>query len=267
MMKTAKLGTVLLVLALLAGCASTSSTKPVRSEFEDIPIPRGLEFRTGDSTIIQSPTVKAARLVYRGRLEIQSLATARDSGCGGPPRMRDPVAPRVERGGAVDRVEQEALVRLGRLGPEGLAVAEVEANGRELEVRPGRLRGDGERHALVGLDADRERVRLHARRIPLEDQVRRPVEADRDLAHALLHALARAEAKGNARPAQVVHDEPDGRVGLAPGIGGDALLLPVAGDRLALAAPPPPLPTPRAPPHAPALARAAPPTDPVLLAS
>src|SRR5260370_13373523 len=76
MMKTAKLGTVLLVLALLAGCASTSSTKPVRSEFEDIPIPRGLEFRTGDSTIIESPTVKAARLVYRGRLEIQSLATA-----------------------------------------------------------------------------------------------------------------------------------------------------------------------------------------------
>src|SRR5258708_17900000 len=76
MMKTAKLGTVRLVLALLAGCASTSSTKHVRSEFEDIPITRGLEFRTGDSTIIESQTVKAARLVYRGRLEIQSLATA-----------------------------------------------------------------------------------------------------------------------------------------------------------------------------------------------
>src|SRR5260370_38729710 len=76
MVKNATLGTVVLVLALVAGCASTSSTKPVRSEFEDIPIPRGLEFRTGDSTIIESPTVKAARLVYRGRLEIQSLATA-----------------------------------------------------------------------------------------------------------------------------------------------------------------------------------------------
>src|SRR5260370_16236511 len=76
MMKAASLGSVLLVVAVLAGCASTSSTKPVRSEFEDIPIPRGLEFRTGDSTIIESPTVKAARLVYRGRLEIQSLATA-----------------------------------------------------------------------------------------------------------------------------------------------------------------------------------------------
>lgn len=69
-----KLGAAVLVLALLSGCASAN--KPVRSEFEDIPVPKGLEFRTGDSTIIESPTVKAARLVYRGRLEIQSLATA-----------------------------------------------------------------------------------------------------------------------------------------------------------------------------------------------
>ncbi len=60
---------------LLAACAS-APPKAVRSEFEDIPVPKGLEYRTGKSTIIESPTVKAARLVYRGRLEMASLTVA-----------------------------------------------------------------------------------------------------------------------------------------------------------------------------------------------
>ena len=64
-----------LVLALTAGCATTSS-RPVRSEFEDIPVPKGLSYQPSKSTIIESPTVKAARLVYRGRLEVDSLSVA-----------------------------------------------------------------------------------------------------------------------------------------------------------------------------------------------
>ncbi len=74
-MKTVKLGAAVLVLLVLAGCASTP-TKAVRSEFEDIPVPKGLERQTDKSTVIESPTVKAARLVYRGRLEIDSLTVA-----------------------------------------------------------------------------------------------------------------------------------------------------------------------------------------------
>jgi hypothetical protein len=74
-MNTVRLAAALLVLTLLAGCASVAS-KPARTEFEDIPIPRGLTFQSDRSTIIESPTVKAARLVYRGRLELQSLAMA-----------------------------------------------------------------------------------------------------------------------------------------------------------------------------------------------
>lgn len=66
----------LLVLALMAGCTSTSSPKPTRSEFEDIPMPNNLTFVPDKSTIIESPTVKAARLVYRGRIDVDSLATA-----------------------------------------------------------------------------------------------------------------------------------------------------------------------------------------------
>jgi hypothetical protein len=64
-----------LVLALTAGCATTSS-RPTRSEFEDIPVPKGLAYQPSKSTIIESPTVKAARLVYRGRLEVESLSVA-----------------------------------------------------------------------------------------------------------------------------------------------------------------------------------------------
>src|SRR5215510_16301257 len=64
-----------LVVALMAGCAPTSS-KPTRSEFQDIPVPSGLTYLPDKSTIIESPTVKAARLVYRGRLEVDSLSVA-----------------------------------------------------------------------------------------------------------------------------------------------------------------------------------------------
>jgi len=65
----------LLALALLVACAS-APPRPVRTEFEDIPVPKGLALQGSQSTIIESPTVKAARLVYRGRLEIESLTVA-----------------------------------------------------------------------------------------------------------------------------------------------------------------------------------------------
>src|SRR6266850_6039204 len=67
--------TALLVLLFTAGCAS-APPKAVRSEFEDIPVPKGLSYQPAKSTIIESPTVKAARLVYRGRLEAESLGLA-----------------------------------------------------------------------------------------------------------------------------------------------------------------------------------------------
>lgn len=66
---------VLLLFALTAGCA-TSSSQPTRSEFEDIPVANGLTYQPSKSVIIESPTVKAARLVYRGRVEVDSLAVA-----------------------------------------------------------------------------------------------------------------------------------------------------------------------------------------------
>lgn len=62
------------LVTMVAGCAS--APRPVRSEFEDIPVPKGLSLDAGKTTIIESPSVKAARLVYKGRVEPVSLATA-----------------------------------------------------------------------------------------------------------------------------------------------------------------------------------------------
>ncbi len=66
---------VAILTALLAGCAS-APPRPARSEFEDIPVPKGLTLDQGKTTIIESPSVKAARLFYKGRVEPASLATA-----------------------------------------------------------------------------------------------------------------------------------------------------------------------------------------------
>jgi hypothetical protein len=67
--------TSLVLVVTLAGCASTP-TRAARSEFEDIPVPRGLSLLDSRTTVIESPSVKAARVVYRGRIEVVSLGSA-----------------------------------------------------------------------------------------------------------------------------------------------------------------------------------------------
>ena len=63
------------IVVTLTACAS-SPPRPQRSEFEDIPVPRGLSLDLNKSTIIESPTVKAARLFYKGRVEPEGLGLA-----------------------------------------------------------------------------------------------------------------------------------------------------------------------------------------------
>jgi hypothetical protein len=60
-------------LLLATGCASTPS-KPAYSAFESLQVPKGLEYRPQDSTIIETQDVKAGRVIYRGRIEPESLA-------------------------------------------------------------------------------------------------------------------------------------------------------------------------------------------------
>ena len=65
----------LALITLLSACAS-NPPRLSRSTHEDIPVPKGLSYRGGDSTVIETPTVSASREVYRGRLEMESLAQA-----------------------------------------------------------------------------------------------------------------------------------------------------------------------------------------------
>jgi len=71
---------VLLLCALvlgLASCASSSGpARAQRSEFEDVPVPAGLTLDSSWTTIIESPTVKAARIFYKSRIKPDSLAVA-----------------------------------------------------------------------------------------------------------------------------------------------------------------------------------------------
>src|SRR5438093_11877843 len=71
-MRPLRLVGTLFVVLLLGACAS-ATTNPVRSEIEDIPVPKGLTYLAAKSTIIQSPTVNAARLLSRGRPEAPCL--------------------------------------------------------------------------------------------------------------------------------------------------------------------------------------------------
>jgi len=68
----------LLAIALMLSLSACATNPPrlTRSAHEDIPVPKGLSYRGGDSTVIETPTVSASREVYRGRLEIESLAQA-----------------------------------------------------------------------------------------------------------------------------------------------------------------------------------------------
>jgi len=67
---------LLAIALILVGCATSTPRTPAISQFEDIPMPKGMEFQPGKSIISESPIAKFGRLVYRGRIEPQSLGNA-----------------------------------------------------------------------------------------------------------------------------------------------------------------------------------------------
>ena len=64
---------IALILLSTAACATTTAPRP---QFPDVQLPAGLTYQPDRSVVIESPSVKAAQLVYRGRLEPQSLGDA-----------------------------------------------------------------------------------------------------------------------------------------------------------------------------------------------
>jgi hypothetical protein len=72
---------ILLALVLiLSACSTTNSVPPLKSEFMDIPLPEGLAFIPDESVVIESETVRAARLVYVSEFEPGSLVVSIQSG-------------------------------------------------------------------------------------------------------------------------------------------------------------------------------------------
>jgi hypothetical protein len=66
---------VVAVAVTLVACA-TNPPHPVKSLFQDIPVAKDMSYQAGDSMAIATPTLQVAREVYRGRIELESLATA-----------------------------------------------------------------------------------------------------------------------------------------------------------------------------------------------
>jgi hypothetical protein len=64
----------------VSACASTKGIPPVRSEFMDIPLPAGLEYIANESSVIESETVRAARLMYSSKFEQGSLVLSIQEG-------------------------------------------------------------------------------------------------------------------------------------------------------------------------------------------
>jgi hypothetical protein len=64
----------------LAACSSTKGVPPIRSEFMDIPLPGGLEYIADQSAVIESETVRAARLMYSSKFELGSLVLSIQEG-------------------------------------------------------------------------------------------------------------------------------------------------------------------------------------------
>src|SRR5262245_13327491 len=79
-MNTHLRATTLGVLLLAAGCATTNSVPPLRSEFGDVPLLEGLAYQPNESVIIETRNVRTARLVYRGRMEAGSAVVEMQKG-------------------------------------------------------------------------------------------------------------------------------------------------------------------------------------------
>jgi hypothetical protein len=70
------MNTKIFATAVIMLCATGCATTAARRQFDDINLPAGLAYQPQDSVVIESPNVKAAQLVYRGRLEPVTLGDA-----------------------------------------------------------------------------------------------------------------------------------------------------------------------------------------------
>jgi hypothetical protein len=66
----------LVALVLTTACATTPPPQPLRADLQDITVPEGLTYQPDRSAVIEAPNVKASRVLYRGRVEPESLTAS-----------------------------------------------------------------------------------------------------------------------------------------------------------------------------------------------
>ena len=69
-----------MVLVVATGCVIAQSGGPPRVEFEDIPVPSAMTYLDDKAVIIELPGMKAARMLYRGRVSVATLGQAMRTG-------------------------------------------------------------------------------------------------------------------------------------------------------------------------------------------
>ena len=79
------------------------------------------------------------------------------------PRLLDLVGAGEQRGVALERVEDQRLVGVGRVDVERRAVGEVHRHRADVQAEPRHLGPEPQHDALVGLDADGQQVRVRVR--------------------------------------------------------------------------------------------------------
>ena len=144
------------------------------------------------------------------------------------PRLFDRIAPHEERLVADDHVVEQSLVRFRRRSH----VMEIDFDLLQLGRRPGHLRHDMQREALVRLNPYREHVgRQRCAWICVIQNSGHVVEVDRNLARALGHPLAGAQVERHSRPSPVVDPASQRDESLDLRIRRDVLLFAVRFDR------------------------------------
>jgi hypothetical protein len=67
-------------LALVLTACSSAPIQPSLASFTDIPTPEGMSYQPERSGVSEGPNVNVARLVYRGRSEVESTASVMRQG-------------------------------------------------------------------------------------------------------------------------------------------------------------------------------------------
>ena len=68
--------TLIVFALLLAAVCASAPAKPSYTAFDTIQVPKELEYRPDDSNVIETPEVRASRVLYRGRVDPETLASA-----------------------------------------------------------------------------------------------------------------------------------------------------------------------------------------------